>query len=90
MPSEKPHPERITVTVVVSGQPVTVHVNTQEKVEQIVRQALRESGNEGQPPGEWELRTVDGTLIDQNQRVADAGITNGTTLFLAPRAGVGG
>ena len=80
----------ITLTIVVSGQPVTVTAEINEKVEQLVREALRESGNKGQPPNDWELRTVDGVLIDQGLRIGAAGIVNGMKLFLSPRAGAGG
>ena len=82
--------EDIDVQIVVSGQPTTIRTNLHQTVEHLVKEALRESGNKGQPPAEWELRTSDGTLIDQALTVAAAGITNGMTLFLSPRAGAGG
>jgi len=75
--------ENIQVQVVVSGQPTTIKVNVHQTVEQLVKEALKESGNKGQPPSEWELRTSDGTLIDQSLAVGAAGITDGGTLFLA-------
>jgi uncharacterized protein DUF2604 len=80
----------ITVTIVVSGQPTSLKVNIHQKVEELVREALRQSGNQGQPPGDWELRTTDGNLIEQTARIGDAGIIEGITLFLSPRAGIGG
>ena len=42
------------------------------------------------PPADWELRKVDGTLINQDLKVGEAGLTDGLTLFLTPRAGAGG
>ena len=80
----------ITVIVVVSGQPTSLKVNIHQKVEELVREALRQSGNQGQPPADWELRTIDGNLIGQTTRIGDAGIIDGITLFLSPQAGVGG
>lgn len=85
-----PKAENINVQVVVSGQATDLKVNTNQTIEQLVKEALKESGNKGQPPSEWELRLPDGTLIDQSLRVADAGIANGATLFLNPKAGAGG
>ena len=82
--------ENIQVQVVVSGQPTTIKVNVHQTVEQLVKEALKESGNKGQPPSEWELRTSDGTLIDQSLAIGAAGISDGATLFLSPRAGAGG
>lgn len=82
--------ENIQVQIVVSGQPTTIKANLHQTVEQLVKEALKESGNKGQPPSEWELRTSDGTLIDQSLAIGASGITDGATLFLSPRAGAGG
>lgn len=85
------HPDRrIQLVIVVSGQPLPQTINPNERLEVLVRKALNESGNLGQPPGEWELRREDGTLLDQQQRAGDAGLHDGMTLFLTPRAGAGG
>jgi hypothetical protein len=65
-------------------------VNKHQKVEQLVREALNQTGNKGQPPADWELRTSDGALIQQSLTIEAAGIVDGTTLFLNPRAGAGG
>lgn len=82
--------EHITVQIVVSGQPTSIVADVHQFVEQLVKDALKESGNKGQPPSEWELRTTDGTLVDQTLKIGAAGIVSGTTLFLSPRAGAGG
>lgn len=86
MPSE----ENIDVTVVVSGQPQKLKVNVHQTVEHLVHEALQESGNQGQAPSEWELRTDDGRLLDQGGTIEGAGIQDGMTLFLSPKAGAGG
>jgi hypothetical protein len=88
--AEKSDKGNITLQVVVSGQSTSVKVNLRQPVENLVKEALRESGNKGQAPSEWELRTSDGRLIDQNVEVGAAGIVEGMTLFLSPRAGAGG
>jgi len=80
----------LTLTIVVSGQPQEVTVNLHETLEHAVREALRKSGNQGQPPSEWELRRIDGALVDQGVRAGEAGLADGVTLFLTPRAGAGG
>ena len=82
--------EDVSVIVVVSGQPIQIKVNVHQRVEQLVHLALQQSGNKGQPPSEWELRTSDGTLIDQSRDIDAAGITDGMTLYLSPKAGAGG
>jgi len=85
-----PSENNITVKVIVSGQPTSVTVNRHQKVEHLVREALNQTGNKGQPPADWELRTADGALIEQNLTIDAAGIVDGMTLYLSPRAGAGG
>lgn len=80
----------ITVVVIVSGQPTSVKVNLHQKVDHLVREALNQTGNKGQPPSEWDLRTASGSTIDQNLTIEQAGITDGATLYLSPHAGAGG
>jgi hypothetical protein len=80
----------VNVQIVVSGQPTAVKANINQTVEHLVKEALRESGNKGQPASEWELRTSDGALIQQSIAVGAAGISDGAVLFLSPRAGAGG
>jgi Protein of Unknown function (DUF2604) len=79
----------VQITIVVSGQPVPLHVNVHQTLEHVVHDALQNSGNKGQSPSDWELR-LEGRLLDQSETVGAAGITSGMTLFLSPRAGAGG
>lgn len=85
-----PTAQNLTLVVVVSGQPVSIKANVHQKVEHLVKEALRESGNEGQLPSQWELRRSDGGLIEQELSLEAAGITEGMTLYLSPGAGAGG
>ncbi|HEX6679822.1 MAG TPA: DUF2604 domain-containing protein [Gaiellaceae bacterium] len=85
-----PGEQNIDVTVVVSGQPQRLKANVHQTVEHLVHEALQRSGNQGQAPSEWELRTEDGRLLDQGETIAGAGVHTGMTLFLSPRAGAGG
>ncbi len=82
--------KEIDVVVVVSGQPERVRASVQQTLEHLVREALRKSGNEGQPPRDWDLRTESGQLLDQSMTIEAAHIQDGTTLFLSPKAGAGG
>lgn len=80
----------ITIIVVVSGQPTSLKVNIHQKIDHLVREALNKTGNKGQPPSDWELRTSDGALIEQTLTIEAAGLIDGMTLYLSPRAGAGG
>lgn len=82
----------IRVEVVVSGKAVTVTINSHEKVEALIREALKEAN---QPHGDdlsaWQLRTAEGHIFaDHSQRITDAGIVDGVKLFLNKDAGGGG
>lgn len=85
-----PPDNRIDLVVIVSGSPQPVDVNPHQRLEHLVREALRKSGNVGQPPEEWELRLPDGTPMDLSQTVGAAGLVDGMTLTLQPRAAAGG
>lgn len=64
---------KIDLVVVVSGQPQHLKVNVHQTLEHVVHQALQTSGNKGQPPSEWELRTEDGRLLEQSATVGAGG-----------------
>lgn len=85
-----PDKNNIEVVVVVSGQSERLKVNLHQTLEHLVHEALQNSGNQGQAPLEWELRTEDGQLLEQSLTVAAAGLHDGATLFLSPKAGAGG
>ncbi len=82
--------QEIDVIVVVSGQSVRFEVNVKQTLEHLVHEALQRSGNKGQAPSQWELRTEGGILLDQSLTVGAAGLKDGVTLFLNPKAGAGG
>ncbi len=82
--------KQIEFTIVVNGQPVAVKVNRYDEIGEAVSQALKESGNSGQPIGNWELRNDSGQIIDIEKKIADSDIKEGVTLFLNLKAGVGG
>ena len=85
-----PSQQNIEVIVVVSGQPERLRANVHQTLEHLIHEALQKSGNQGQAASQWELRTEDGRLLDQAATVAAAGIHDGMTLFLSPKAGAGG
>ncbi len=81
---------KIKLTVVISSRDHEVTVNPHQTVEQLVREALRDSGNEGQPVDNWELKKSDGSVVPNGARIQDTGITDGSKLYLSPKAGTGG
>lgn len=85
-----PDRKEIEVRVVVNGRPVEVKVNVEELVIKLIEEALRKSGNTGQPASNWELRDASGTILDPTRKIESYHIEQGATLFLNLKAGIGG
>ena len=80
----------LPLTVVVNGQPTVVDAVVKDPLRSIIEPALRQTGNSGQPPENWELRDADGNPLDLNKKIEDYPFTEATRLFLNLKAGVGG
>ncbi|MCY4421285.1 MAG: DUF2604 domain-containing protein [Gammaproteobacteria bacterium] len=78
------------ITIVVNGQPIKVQVKPETLIRTAVIDALKESGNSGQPLENWELRDSSGQIIDLDKSVENVVPKEGTELFLSLKAGVGG
>ena len=85
-----PTPKKISITVVVNGQPTVVDTIVSDPLGTVIPDALRQTGNSGQPPENWELRDADGTLLDLDKKIEDYGFPPKVRLFLNLKAGVGG
>ena len=80
----------LQIIVIVSGQAVPVEVNPNEPALNIVREALRKSGNVSQGVEGWELRDAGGVPLDVSGKVSSLGLVDGAQLALQPRAAAGG
>ena len=83
-------PKKTEITVIVNGQPTGVFAIEDEPVGNIIPDALRQTGNSGQPPENWELRDADGNLLDLGKKFGDYAFPEKVHLFLNLKAGVGG
>lgn len=81
---------KITLLVVVAGRRAQVDVNVNAPIRNLIREALRETGNVGQPEGNWELKTEGGLVLDPDSKLADYEVQDGAVLFLNPHEGAGG
>ena len=82
--------KKISITVVVNGQPTVVDAIEDSPLGKIIPDALRQTENSGQPAANWELRDADGNLLDLNKKIGDYGFPPKVRLFLNLKAGVGG
>lgn len=85
MPSQKE-----LLTIVVNGVPTVVDRNVNAPLRSAVEQAIAQSGNVGQPIGNWELRDANGNLLDLDRKIGDFNFPPDVKLFLSLKAGVGG
>src|SRR5260370_34992553 len=79
----------IELKVVVNGQPVVVQANVEAPLSTLIEHALNQSGNSGQPLGNWELRVASGHVLDPTRKIEDFAFAPGTTLSLNLKAALG-
>jgi hypothetical protein len=82
--------KKLDLVIVVNGHPTTVDVEPNALLRSVIPKALEQTGNQGQPPENWELRDANGVVLDIAKKVRDFGFAIGTKLFLNLKAGVGG
>ena len=80
-----PMPKKISITVVVNGQPAVIDAVIDAPLGTIIPDALRQAGISDQPPESWELRDADGNLLDLQKRIEDYGFPPKVRLFLKKR-----
>lgn len=78
------------LVVIVNGQRTTIEAEPHTPLNTIIPKALEQTGNTGQPPANWELRDAAGAPLDLSQKIEDFHFTEGVTLFLNLKAGIGG
>lgn len=81
---------KVILKIIVNGQAASFEVEERTPVHALISRALAETSNTGQPPENWQLRDSTGNLLDPSGRVMDYNLVDGVTLFLSPKAGVGG
>jgi hypothetical protein len=79
--------KKVVIKIVVNGQPTEVEAEPEALADSLIEPALRQTGNVGQPPENWELRDQAGGLVPHEAKVI---AYEGQTLFLNLKAGVGG
>ncbi len=81
---------KVRLIFIINGQDFAVEAHAHAPLLEAVRRALVESGNQGRPAEEWEVRNVSGVLLDKSKTPLELGLVDGTRLFLSLRVGAGG
>ena len=61
-------PKKISITVVVNGQPTVVDAAQDAALGTIIPDALRQTENTGQPAENWELSLIDRQSVNRTRR----------------------
>jgi hypothetical protein len=83
-------PRNINLTIVVNGTPTKIEADVESPLGSVIPKALEQTGNEGQPPGNWELKDAKGVVLDITKTIQEFHFPCDTTLFLSLKAGIGG
>ena len=73
--------KKISLTVVVNGQPTVVDAFGDDPLGKIIPDALRQTENSGQPQENWELHDADGILLDLDKKIEDYGFPEKISSF---------
>jgi hypothetical protein len=76
----------VILEVVILGHPRRLRASSTRPLLELVRAALKSTGND--PSRAWELRSLEGELIDLARSPLDADVRDNARLYLSPRAGV--
>ena len=61
----------IDLAIIVNGQPTVVRANKNAPLRTVIERALAQTGNTGQPEGNWELRDSSGAPLPLDQKIGD-------------------
>ena len=84
------NPNKVTFLAIVNGTEVTLTENLNEPLHVIIPKALNKTEHKGQDPSKWQVKTEAGAELDPKMTLSEHGITEGSKVFISPRAGIGG
>ncbi len=80
----------IPLRVVVNGAEVTVKANVNAPLQTVAQHALNETGNQGRPLADWQLKDASGNILDLATKVGEFAFSAGALLYLTLRVGANG
>jgi len=81
---------KITLTVVVSGEGTSVDTNVNATLTSVAEKALEQVGSKETDLSKWKLTNSNKQQLGFNQKVGEAGLADGATIYLDLKAGVTG
>ena len=81
---------KISLRVVVNGAETIVNANVNAPLQTVAQHAINQTGNQGRPLADWQLKDASGNMLDVGQKVGDLGLAGGALLFLTLGVGANG
>ena len=81
---------RVKVRFIIDGEEVDETVTLKQPIKSVVHHVLAKTKHTGQPLDRWELKTAEGRPISMDLTFEAAGVKDGDSLYLYPKAGRGG
>lgn len=81
---------KINLAIIVNGRPTVVEANENAPLHSVIGKALEQSGNQGQPPENWEFKDAQGAVLPGDKKIEDFHFPPNVTLYLDLKRGVGG
>jgi hypothetical protein len=81
---------KISIVVVVNTEDVSVEANVNQPLRVVAQKALKDSESKDRPLSDLDLKDANGTKLDLDAKVGEAGVRDGAKLYLSLRVGVTG
>jgi len=85
-----PSPSSVNIEVVVNGQPTRLRIDCDAPLRSLIEPALVQTETVALPMHEWEMRTIDGEVLQLDRTIRQHGFEEGARLWLNLRAGYTG
>lgn len=85
----KPNKKKLNLIIIVNGVPCPMDVNEEWHLSKVVKDALKETQNEGREISDWTLKWNDQTL-DLDKKIEEYNFPDNAELYLSLSAGQGG
>jgi hypothetical protein len=81
---------KVQIVVIVNGVEAVIDANLNAPLHTVAEHALKDTGHEGRPLSDWELKDAQGNPLDLGRKVGDFHFPPGVTLYLTLTVGVNG
>jgi len=76
--------------IIINGAITVTPTRKKDRLSTVLNRALKLSGNTRRPAREWQMRDVNGVLLETQRDLADFKFESKTRLFLSLAVGAGG